>query len=74
MLEAHDEISKLPRLMDDTLERVVAPLMVWSDSTQLANSVLLRCGHSISTWKSIQIHAWKAYRQRMPPSGVPYLQ
>jgi len=37
MLEAHDEISKLPRLMDDTLERVVAPLMVWSDSTQLAN-------------------------------------
>jgi len=37
MLEAHEEISKLPHLMDDTLERVVAPLMVWSDSTQLAN-------------------------------------
>ena len=37
MLEAHDEVSKLPRLMDDTLERVVALLMVWSDSTQLAN-------------------------------------
>jgi len=37
MLEAHEEISKLPRLMDDTLKRVVAPLMVWSDLTQLAN-------------------------------------
>jgi len=37
MLEAQDQISKLPRAPDDSLERVVAPLMVWSDSTQLAN-------------------------------------
>jgi len=37
MLEAQDQISKLPRAPDDTLERVVVPLMVWSDSTQLAN-------------------------------------
>jgi len=37
MLEAHDEINKLPHTSDDTLERVIAPLMVWSDSTQLAN-------------------------------------
>ncbi|ETW82716.1 hypothetical protein HETIRDRAFT_54372 [Heterobasidion irregulare TC 32-1] len=38
MIEAHLEISGMPRIgPDDTHERVVAPLMVWSDSTHLAN-------------------------------------
>ena len=37
MLEAQDQISKLPHAPDNTLECVVVPLMVWSDSTQLAN-------------------------------------
>ncbi|KAI0038029.1 hypothetical protein FA95DRAFT_1478129, partial [Auriscalpium vulgare] len=37
MLEAHQEIKALPRAPDDTLERVVVPLLIWSDSTHLAN-------------------------------------
>jgi len=37
MLEAHEEINALPRDPSDDLERVVAPLMVWSDSTHLAS-------------------------------------
>jgi len=37
MLEAHEEINALPRGPTDDLERVVAPLMVWSDSTHLAS-------------------------------------
>jgi Plavaka transposase len=37
MLEAHEEINSLPQAANDDLERVVAPLMVWSDSTHLTN-------------------------------------
>jgi hypothetical protein len=35
--EAWEEIQDLPREPDDKLERVVAGLMMWSDSTHLAN-------------------------------------
>ena len=37
MLKADEEIQKLPREPDDKMERIVAPLMVWSDATHLAN-------------------------------------
>lgn len=37
MLDADEEIQKLPREPDDMLERIVAPLMLWSDATHLAN-------------------------------------
>ena len=37
LLDAHKEINALPRVPGDNLERVVAPLMMWSDSTHLAN-------------------------------------
>lgn len=37
MLEAYEEINKLPREPDDGLERVVASLMFWSDATHLTN-------------------------------------
>ena len=37
MLDAHKEINSLPRDPGDPYERVVAPLMLWSDATQLAN-------------------------------------
>jgi hypothetical protein len=37
MLEAHAEINSLPRATDDNLERVVASLMMYSDSTHLSN-------------------------------------
>jgi hypothetical protein len=37
MLDAYAEINALPREPDDDLERVVASLMVWSDSTHLTN-------------------------------------
>jgi hypothetical protein len=36
-LEAYKEINALPRDPDDKLERVVASLMMWSDSTHLAS-------------------------------------
>jgi len=36
MLEAHEEINTLPCAPTDDLECVIAPLMVWSDSTHLA--------------------------------------
>ena len=35
--EAWEEIQALPREPDDKLERVVAGLMMWSDSTHLAS-------------------------------------
>ena len=37
LLDAHAEINALRRIPGDDLERVVAPLMMWSDSTHLAN-------------------------------------
>ena len=37
MLDAHKEINSLPREPGDDYERLVAPLMLWSDATQLAN-------------------------------------
>lgn len=37
MLDAYLEINALPRKPDDDLERVVASLMFWSDSTHLTN-------------------------------------
>lgn len=37
MLDAYAEINALPREPDDNLERIVASLMVWSDSTHLTN-------------------------------------
>jgi hypothetical protein len=37
MLDAYTDISALPRNPDDNLERVVASLMFWSDSTHLTN-------------------------------------
>jgi hypothetical protein len=37
MLEAYAEVNSLPAEPDDNLERVVASLMMWSDSTHLAN-------------------------------------
>jgi len=37
MLDAHEEINSLPRPPGDDYERVVSPLMLWSDATQLAN-------------------------------------
>ncbi|ETW76907.1 hypothetical protein HETIRDRAFT_328118 [Heterobasidion irregulare TC 32-1] len=38
MIEAHLEITSMPRMgLDNTHERIVAPLMVWSDSTHLAS-------------------------------------
>ncbi|THH14694.1 hypothetical protein EW146_g5665, partial [Bondarzewia mesenterica] len=37
MLEAYKEIQAIPREPGDEYERVVAPLMLWSDSTHLAN-------------------------------------
>lgn len=37
MIEAHREVNALPRNADDHYERVVVPLMLWSDATQLAN-------------------------------------
>jgi hypothetical protein len=37
MLDAYTEINDLPREPDDNLERVVAPLMMWSDATHLTN-------------------------------------
>ena len=36
MRDAHEGIRSLPRAPDDNLERIVAPLMLWSDSTHLA--------------------------------------
>ena len=37
MLEAYAEVNSLPTAPNDNLERVVASLMMWSDSTHLAN-------------------------------------
>lgn len=37
MLEMHNEVNALPRDINDPYERVVVPLLVWSDATQLAN-------------------------------------
>ena len=37
MLDAHKEINSPPRESGDDYEQVVAPLMLWSDATQLAN-------------------------------------
>lgn len=37
MVSAHKEVNRLPRAADDDYERVIIPLMVWSDATQLAN-------------------------------------
>jgi hypothetical protein len=37
MLKAHADINALPRDVGDTYERVVMPLMIWSDATHLAN-------------------------------------
>jgi hypothetical protein len=37
MLDAYAEINSLPRAPDDDLERVLAPLMMWSDATHLAS-------------------------------------
>ncbi|KAF8833191.1 hypothetical protein BDN67DRAFT_917478, partial [Paxillus ammoniavirescens] len=37
MLDAYNEINALPREPDDNLERVVASLMTWLDSTHLTN-------------------------------------
>ena len=37
MLKADEEIQKLLRAPDNKLERIVAPLMLWSDATHLAN-------------------------------------
>ena len=36
-LETYQEVQALPREPGDDLERVVAPLMLWSDATQLSN-------------------------------------
>lgn len=36
-LELYQSINSLSRDLDDDLERVVIPLMLWSDATQLAN-------------------------------------
>ena len=36
-LDAYYEINSLPRMAGDDLERIVVPLMLWSDATQLAN-------------------------------------
>ena len=37
MLEADKEVQDMPCELDDEMERIVAPLMVWSDSTHLTN-------------------------------------
>jgi len=37
MMKAYEEVNMLPREPGDDLERVVASIMVWSDSTHLAN-------------------------------------
>jgi len=37
MIEAYHEVNALPREPDDDLERVVASLMMWSDSTHLTS-------------------------------------
>jgi len=37
MIDAYKEINALPREPEDDLERIVAGLMVWSDSTHLTN-------------------------------------
>ncbi|KAG2062612.1 hypothetical protein BDR04DRAFT_1131191 [Suillus decipiens] len=37
MLDAYAEINALPHEPEDDLERVLAPLMMWSDATHLAN-------------------------------------
>ena len=37
LLDAYQEINALPRDPGDDLERVVVPLMMWSDSMHLAN-------------------------------------
>jgi hypothetical protein len=37
MMEAYTEVNSLPREPDDNLERVVASLMMYSDSTHLSN-------------------------------------
>lgn len=37
MIQAHKEVNNLARSTDDEYERVVVPLMLWSDATQLAN-------------------------------------
>lgn len=37
MLDAYAEINAFPREPDDDLERVLAPLMMWSDATHLAS-------------------------------------
>ncbi|KAF8550589.1 hypothetical protein OG21DRAFT_1499714 [Imleria badia] len=37
MDEAHRQINAAPRQPDDNFERVVVPIMLWSDATQLAN-------------------------------------
>src|SRR5882762_4533065 len=36
MREAHEAIRSLPQAPNDNLEHIVAPLMLWSDSTHLA--------------------------------------
>ncbi|KAI0038496.1 hypothetical protein FA95DRAFT_1505601, partial [Auriscalpium vulgare] len=37
MRDAHRDINSLPREPDDNLERVVMPMMLWSDATHLAS-------------------------------------
>ena len=65
MIEAHSEISGMPCIgPDDTHERVVVPLMVWSDSTHLANF------GTISLWPFyLQFSSQSKYTRGRPTSN-----
>ncbi|KAG9310618.1 hypothetical protein JVU11DRAFT_9185 [Chiua virens] len=56
ILEMYKEVNALPRDIDDTYERVVLPLMVWSDATQLANFGDASLWPIYLLWQSVKIH------------------
>ena len=57
MMELYQEIHSLPCEPGDDLERVVTPLMLWSDVTQLANFGVLAINRSTQGVAPQHLHA-----------------
>jgi hypothetical protein len=64
MLDAYTEINNLPREPYDNLERVVAPLMMWSDATHLRTLEMLHYGRSTCTLVTSQSTREGSRRQK----------
>jgi len=61
MADAHEGIRSLPRAPDDNLERIVAPLMLWSDLYNISRHWYgLRMAILSRIRESIKVCSWKA--------------